>query len=112
MRKATNTAAHRADTTAADELHPLLELLGEADEGREFQPGVAFAGGAVVLRRRDGGQVPATFGTLDQLAQLRGRGHAAEIEPGVFRITAAGRQVLRAAGRGREAGTPEAGKKR
>ncbi|MDP9375013.1 MAG: hypothetical protein M3Q65_21710 [Chloroflexota bacterium] len=85
-------------TTADDELRALLELLGEVDEDRDFDPGVRFTAGAVVLRRRDGGQVPATFGTLDQLAQLRGRGHAAEIGPGVFRITAAGRQALRAAG--------------
>ncbi len=51
-----------------------------------------------LLRRRDGAQVPATFGTFDPLAQLRGRGHAAEVEAGVFRITAAGRHALRAAG--------------
>ena len=97
MGKAT-TKAHHTDTAGNDELRALLELLREADEEREFDPGVRCTAGAVVLRRRDGALVPATFGTFDQLAQLRGRGHAAEVAPGVFRITAAGRHALRAAG--------------
>jgi len=94
MARATS-AEGRGETTNTDTLRPLLELLGEADEGREFTPDVAFSGGGVVLRRRDGGAVPATFGTLEELAALRERGLAAEVEPRVFRITAAGRQALR-----------------
>ncbi len=91
-------AGGRGEAPETDELRPLLELLGEADKGREFQPGVTFAGGAVVLRRRDGGPVPATFGTLEELAALRARGQVAEVAPRVFRITAAGRQALAGAG--------------
>ena len=98
MAKAPTAAARRPATPDDDDLRALLELLREADEGREFDPGVRFTGGTVVLRRRDGSQVPATFGTLEQLAQLRERGQAAEVVPGLFRITAAGRQALRAAG--------------
>ncbi len=91
-------AGRRGQPTDTDELRPLLELLGEADAGREFEPGVTFIGGAVVLRRRDGGPVPATFGTLEELAVLEERGQAAEVAPQVFRITAAGRQALAGAG--------------
>ena len=88
-------AGRHGGATDTDALRPLLELLGEADAGHEFQPDVAFTGGAVVLRRRDGGPVPATFGTLEELAALRARGQVAEVAPHVFRITAAGRQALR-----------------
>lgn len=97
MARAT-VAGRRGEAPDTDELRPLLELLGEADAGREFRPEVAFTGGAVILRRQDGAPVPATFGTLEELAALRARGQAAEVEPRVFRITAAGRQALRAAG--------------
>ena len=92
-------AGRRGETTDTDELRPLLELLGEADAGAEFAPEVAFSGGTVVLRRRDGGPVPATFGTLEELATLRERGQVAEVAPRVFRITAAGRHALREAPR-------------
>ena len=97
MARAT-AAGPRGQPTDTDALRPLLELLGEADAGREFQPDVAFAGGAVVLRRRDGAPVPATFGTLEELAALRARGQVAEVAPRVFRLTAAGRQALAAGG--------------
>jgi hypothetical protein len=90
-------AGRRGQPTDTDALRPLLELLGQADEGREFTPEVAFAGGAVVLRRQDSAPVPATFGTLEELAALRERGQVAEVAPRVFRITAAGRQALREA---------------
>ncbi|MDP9372504.1 MAG: hypothetical protein M3Q65_08650 [Chloroflexota bacterium] len=44
MTKAPTAAARRPDTPDDDNLRALLELLREADEGREFDPDVRFTG--------------------------------------------------------------------
>ncbi len=75
MAQAPTAAARRVETPDDDDLRALLELLREADEGREFEPGVRFTAGAVVLRRRDGAQVLATFGTLEQLTRVSAQRH-------------------------------------
>ena len=76
------------------EQRELLELLGEAEAGREYRPEVLCAPDIVALVRPDGTYVPTTLDGGALGAVLAG-GYVAAAGGELFRLTAAGRALTR-----------------
>jgi hypothetical protein len=71
----------------------LLEILAEAEAGREYRPEVLCAPDIVALVRQDGTYVPTTLDGRDLAAVLTG-GCVAPAGEELYRLTGAGRASL------------------